>query len=181
MIYRCMKGWIIDYQADSGPDYTFRNIIVIVAKDEDSAKELFLENYEYEDGENYLSLEFKDMVNTIIEEDPEEYHSGAGWYSSINTCDHYDNVPSNEPSYKDFYFATEDSSIKDVVVGMIDILPQINDYIKDNIGISSRYKLDDFIKSIDLDDDELSSIGWIMIPRVSSDLVLKSLRKAGII
>ena len=173
-----MEGWIIDYQADGGPDYTFRKIAVIVAKDEDSAKKIFIENDEYPNGEDYLSFGFEAMVTEIVEEDPEEYMTGAGWSMSVNSYDHYDNVSSNEPTYKDFYFSTEDSSIKDLYDGIVDILPSINDYIKDKIGISSHYKIDDLIESIDLDNDEFT---FLMVPRISPASILRIMRKRGII
>ena len=89
-----MEGWIIDFQSDRGPDYTFRNIMVIVDEDEDSAKRIFLvlmeslfngmssfvfsinsflDNYDYEGGEDYLSLGFNEMLETIIDNDREGY------------------------------------------------------------------------------------------------------------
>ena len=172
-----MEGWIIDYQTDSGPDYTFRNIMVIVDEDEDSAKRIFLDNYDYEGGDKYLSLGFEEMVGTIIEDDPEEYTTGAGWEMIVNSYNHYDNVSSNEASYEQFYFATEDPSIKDVLEGMIDVLPSINDYIKDKIGISSHYKIEDFISSINLDEDEFQ---FLQVPGISHSSILMTMLKRDI-
>jgi len=73
-----MKGWIIDFQSNTGPDYNFRKVIVIVDKDEDSAKKKFIENDQYPNAEDYLSWGFEAMVTEIVEEDPEEYMSGDG-------------------------------------------------------------------------------------------------------
>lgn len=171
-----MEGWIIDYQTDSGPDYTFRNIIVIVDEDEDSAKRIFLDHLDYEGGDKYLSLGFKEMVETIIGDDPEEYMTGAGWEMSINSYSHYENVSSNEPSYEQFYFATEDPDIKDLYNGMLDALPSINDYIKNNIGISYRYKIEDFMESIDLEEFE-----YLQIPGISPGSILDTMIKRDIL
>jgi hypothetical protein len=173
-----MKGWIIDYQANGGPDYTFRKIMVIIDKDEESAKKIFIEHDEYPNGEDYLLWGFEAMVTEIVEEDPEEYMTGAGWSMSVNSYDYYERVSSNEPSYKDFYFDTEDPSIKDLYDSMVAILPSINDYIKDKIGISSHYKIDDLIESIDLDNGEFE---FLLVPGISPVSILKTMIKRGII
>jgi hypothetical protein len=171
-----MEGWIIDFQSNTGPDYTFRKIVVIVDKDEDSAKEKFIENDEYPNGEDYLSWGFEAMVTEIVEEDPEGYMTGAGWEMNVNSYDYYEHVSSNEPSYKDFYFDTQGDSIKNLVVSVTDMLSNINDYIKNKIGISSHYKISDFIESMDLEEFES-----LQIPGISPASILESMIKRGII
>ena len=59
---------------------------------------------------------------------------------------------------------------------MIDVLPSINDYIKDKIGISSHYKIGDFIESMDLEEFES-----LQIPRISPAYILITMIKRGII
>jgi hypothetical protein len=171
-----MKGWIIDYQADRGPDYTFRKVIVIVAVDEDSAKKKFIEHDEYPNGEDYLTWGFESMVTEIVEEDPEEYMTGDGWEMTVNSYDYYERVSSNEPLYKDFYFDTQGNSIKDLFSIATDMLSEINDYIKDKIGISSHYKIEDFIESMDLEGFES-----LEIPGISPASILMIMRKRGIL
>ena len=173
-----MEGWIIDFLSDRGPDYTFRKVVVIVDKDEDSAKEKFIENDEYPNGEDYLSWGFEAMVTEIVEEDPEEYMSGDGWKMTVNSYDYYEQVSSNEPSYKDFYFDTQGNSFKDLFGNVTDMLSEINDYIKDKIGISSHYKIEDFIESIDLDNDEFQ---FLQVPGISPSSILITMIKRGII
>jgi hypothetical protein len=61
---------------------------------------------------------------------------------------------------------------------MVAILPSINDYIKDKIGISSHYKIDDLIESIDLDNGEFE---FLLVPGISPVSILKTMIKRGII
>jgi hypothetical protein len=171
-----MKGWIIDFQSNTGPDYNFRKVIVIVDKDEDSAKKKFIENDQYPNAEDYLSWGFEAMVTEIVEEDPEEYMTGDGWKMSVNSYDYYGQVSSNEPSYKDFYFDTQGDSIKDLVGSVTDMISEVNNYIKDKIGISSHYKIEDFIKNMDLEEFEA-----LQIPGISPSSILENMIKRGIL
>ena len=176
-----MKGWIIDYQADRGPDYTFRSINIIVNDNEKSAKEQFLDSFGYPNKERYLPLSFEDMITEVVVEDPEGLTT-PDWGCSVNGVTYYPNVPSIVPSYKNFSIDTESMDMRRLVLQMIKSTKEINDYIKDTIGVESFYTIDNILDSINMnvyDDSDLPE--FISIPRVSSDRVLKSLRKAGII
>ena len=61
---------------------------------------------------------------------------------------------------------------------MIDVLPSINDYIKDKIGISSHYKIEDFIGNINLDEDEFP---YLYIPGISPSSILMTMLKRDIL
>lgn len=174
-----MKGWIVDFQANGGPDYSFRKIVVIVDSNEENAKRIFIEGEEYPNYDEYLEYGFEEMVYEIIEEDPEDVMKGAGWDLSVNNWDVFDNVPSSSPSYKDFYFDTE-GDVKDLFFSMFNILPSINQYIEDKLGVASRYKIDDLLDSIIAEEDELAALEFIKVPGISTDRLLKSMSKAGI-
>lgn len=181
MIYRGMEGWIIDYQADRGPDYTFRNITVIVDTNEDLAKKQFLDGIGYPNQKRYLSLPFEAMVTEIIVEDPEDLTT-PDWGCSVNGVTRYPNVPSSVRSIRSFNMDTEGIDKIQLVLEMIKATIEINDYIKDKIGVESLYSIDDILGSINMDvydDSDLPE--FISLPGVPSDLIFKSLRRNEII
>jgi hypothetical protein len=170
-----MEGFIIDYQADEGPDYIFRQVVVIVDVDENAAKKQFIDSIEYPEGEKYLSMGLEEMVKNIIENDPEDYFTGAGWKSSFNHVKKYNQVPSNNPSCETFIIPLDGAEIIDVIFDMENTVKELNDYIQANLGVPHLYSVDDF-----LSDANLGDYSDLFINRISPMRVLKTMMDKGI-
>jgi hypothetical protein len=171
-----MEGFIIDYQADSGPDYIFRQVVVIVDVDENAAKKQFIDSIDYPEAEKYLSMGLEEMVKKIIEDDPEDYFTGAGWKSSFNHVKKYNQVPSKNPSCETFIISLDGDEVIEVIFDIEKSVKELNDYIQSNLGVPPLYSVDDF-----LSDANLGDYADLFINGISPLTLLKTMMDKGII
>ena len=172
-----MKGFIIDCQTDSGPDYIFRQVVVIVDTDDNAAKKKFIDAIGYPEGEKYLSKGLVNMAKHIILDDPEEYFTGAGWEYSFNPVKKYNQAPSNNPSCEIFFIPLEGAEIIDVIFEIDNTVTELNDYIQVNLGVPPFYNANDIVAKVDLEDSGVD----FFIDRISPLTILKTMVKKGII
>lgn len=172
-----MKGFIIDFQANSGPDYIFRQVVVIVDTDENAAKKQFINSLEYPEPEKYLSKGLVNMAKHIILDDPEGYFTGDGWKYSFNPVKKYNQVPSNNPSCETFIIPSEGAEIVDVIFEIVNTVTELNDYIQENLGVPLFYNVNDFVSKVDLEDVDVD----FFIDGISPLTLLKVMIERGII
>ena len=175
-----MNCWIIDAQANSGPDYRWRFITVIIAPNDASANEMYLDSEDYPVKKKYLKMKTEDLASLVYDEDPEEYFDS--WNLQCNKVTTYTNVPSNEPSIKRFEIQTEGLTPIEFYKSTNEELLKLSQYYKEKIGQDSPYSFSDFKanfwEALDEDDEEeanrLELIDGLSMWRLI-DLIIKRL------
>lgn len=151
-----MNCWIIDSQANSGPDYCFRFITVIIAPNDAIANQLYLDSEEYPVKKKYLKMKTEDLATLVYDEDPEEWFDG--WELQCNEVTTYTNVSSNEPSVRKFEIQIQGLSPIEFYKSTNEELLKLSQYYKEKIGQDSPYSFSDFKANfwevLDEDDEE---------------------------
>lgn len=162
-----MNCWIIDAQANSGPDYCFRVITVIIAPNDASANEMYLDSENYPVKKKYLKMKTEDLANLVYDEDPEEFFDN--WVLQCNKVTAYTNVTSNEPSIKRFEIQIEGLSPIEFYKSTNEELLKLSQYYKEKIGQDSPYSFSDFETNFWelLDEDDEDEICDYLIEGIS--------------
>jgi hypothetical protein len=177
-----MNCWVIDSQSNSGPDYCYRSILVIIAPDDRTANEMFLDeiNYPVEDEDEYLDMSTEELGELVFDDDPEENYTGDGWVTQCNQVLTYSDVPSNEASIKQFDIQIECSDAIEFYEGTKKTLLELDQFYKKKIGQDSPYSFSDFVDDFFsfLEEDEIPDY---LIDGVSMEVLLDVMKKRGII
>ncbi len=175
-----MNCWVIDSQSNSGPDYCYRVITVIIAPDDKTANKVYLEKIDYPIKKKYLNVSTEDLGELIWGEDPEEYYSGAGWDTQCNEVMTYSDVPSNEVSIKQFEIQIEGLTPVEFYTATKDILLELSEYYKKNIGQDSPYSFSDFVDDFlgFVEEDETFDY---LIDGISIETLLGVMKKRGLL
>jgi len=99
-----LEGWVIDYGSESGPDYNFSCIIILIAKDEESAIELLPDAFEIPDDPDEFEIgdTLEETVESILESN---FFTGAGWSLELNHVEHFKSVKARkEGHYVEYYY-----------------------------------------------------------------------------
>jgi hypothetical protein len=149
-----MNCWIIDSQSNSGPDYCWRSITVIIAPNDMSANEMYLDNEDYPKKKKYLKMKTNDLALLVYDEDPEEYFDN--WQLQCNDVITYSNVLSTEASIKRLDIPMEGLNPIKFYKKTKEAVLELDRYYKEKIGQDSPYSFSNFEENFYefLDEDE---------------------------